>query len=128
MSILLNYSMWSELIMAVVGGSKSTVPVTPPPIIGLANGVAQSIVSLARGFGPLLGGYVSVVSVSRYDQISFLTFPSTDMVRVGTRKPVVLLRRVRDGRCGVFACNRPQLFHPLRCTFSAFWRGMVHTS
>jgi hypothetical protein len=35
------------------------VLVTPPPIIGLANGVAQSIVSLARGFGPLLGGYVS---------------------------------------------------------------------
>jgi len=31
---------------------------TPPPIIGLANGVAQSIVSLARGFGPLLGGYM----------------------------------------------------------------------
>lgn len=53
--------------MTAVGGSKSTVPVTPPPIIGLANGVAQSIVSLARGFGPLLGGYVSVVSVSRYD-------------------------------------------------------------
>jgi hypothetical protein len=24
----------------------------------MANGVAQSIVSLARGFGPLLGGYV----------------------------------------------------------------------
>lgn len=39
---------------------------TPPPIIGLANGVAQSIVSLARGFGPLLGGYVSAPSLSIY--------------------------------------------------------------
>jgi MFS family permease len=36
---------------------------TPPPIIGLANGVAQSIVSLARGFGPLLGGYMWSASV-----------------------------------------------------------------
>ncbi|KAI0251216.1 hypothetical protein BJV78DRAFT_1361764 [Lactifluus subvellereus] len=31
---------------------------TPPPVVGMANGVAQSIVSLARGFGPLLGGYL----------------------------------------------------------------------
>jgi len=31
---------------------------SPPPFVGLANGVAQSIVSLARGFGPLLGGYL----------------------------------------------------------------------
>jgi len=31
---------------------------SPPQIVGLSNGVAQSIVSLARGFGPLLGGYV----------------------------------------------------------------------
>jgi len=38
------------------------ISVTPPPIVGLANGVAQSIVSLARGFGPLLGGYVSAPS------------------------------------------------------------------
>lgn len=36
---------------------------TPPPIVGLANGVAQSIVSLARGFGPLLGGYIWSASV-----------------------------------------------------------------
>ncbi len=64
MSILLNYSTWSELSMAVVGDLNLLVPVTPPPIVGLANGVAQSIVSLARGFGPLLGGYVSAVSLS----------------------------------------------------------------
>ena len=112
MSILLNYSKWSELSTAVVEISISD-PVTPPPIIGLANGVAQSIVSLARGFGPLLGGYVS--AVSRYDQI-VLTLHSPDMVRDGTRKPVELLHRVRDSRCGVFACNRPQLFHPLKYT------------
>ncbi|KAH9036200.1 major facilitator superfamily domain-containing protein, partial [Lactarius pseudohatsudake] len=36
---------------------------SPPPVIGMANGVAQSIVSLARGFGPLLGGYVWSASV-----------------------------------------------------------------
>lgn len=94
---------------------------TPPPIIGLANGVAQSIVSLARGLGPLLGGYVSAVSL---DMIRFfLTSLSPDMVRDGTRKPVILLHRVRDSRFGVFACNRPQLFHPLKHTFSASWRG-----
>ncbi|CAK5261830.1 unnamed protein product [Mycena citricolor] len=36
---------------------------TPPPAIGLANGMAQSIVSLARCFGPVLGGYLWSVSV-----------------------------------------------------------------
>jgi hypothetical protein len=38
--------------------------VTPPHAVGFANGVAQSIVSLARCFGPVLGGYVSASSVS----------------------------------------------------------------
>ena len=32
---------------------------TPPNAVGFANGIAQSIVSLARCFGPVLGGYVS---------------------------------------------------------------------
>jgi hypothetical protein len=32
--------------------------VTPPNAVGIANGIAQSIVSLARCFGPVLGGYV----------------------------------------------------------------------
>ncbi|KAF9225966.1 hypothetical protein BS17DRAFT_777966 [Gyrodon lividus] len=31
---------------------------TPPAAVGFANGVAQSIVSLARCFGPILGGYL----------------------------------------------------------------------
>ncbi|KAG1747361.1 hypothetical protein EDB19DRAFT_1686930 [Suillus lakei] len=31
---------------------------TPPHAVGFANGVAQSIVSLARCFGPILGGYL----------------------------------------------------------------------
>jgi len=35
---------------------------TPPQAVGLANGVAQSIVSLARCFGPVLGGYLWAVS------------------------------------------------------------------
>lgn len=35
---------------------------TPPHAVGYANGVAQSIVSLARCFGPVLGGYVSIGS------------------------------------------------------------------
>jgi len=33
--------------------------VTPPDAVGYANGIAQSIVSLARCVGPVIGGYVS---------------------------------------------------------------------
>ena len=33
-------------------------PVSPPHVVGLANGLAQCIVSLARFVGPVLGGYV----------------------------------------------------------------------
>ncbi|KAI0042711.1 major facilitator superfamily MFS-1 [Auriscalpium vulgare] len=36
---------------------------SPPPVVGLANGIAQSIVSLARCFGPILGGYLWSTSV-----------------------------------------------------------------
>jgi hypothetical protein len=42
----------------LVGTQRVLASVSPPPVVGMANGVAQSIVSLARGFGPLLGGYV----------------------------------------------------------------------
>ncbi|KAH7912166.1 hypothetical protein BJ138DRAFT_1061588 [Hygrophoropsis aurantiaca] len=35
---------------------------TPPHAVGFANGIAQSIVSLARCFGPVLGGYLWAVS------------------------------------------------------------------
>jgi hypothetical protein len=62
-SILLNYSTWSEPFLRPFVNLNLPVQVTPPPIIGLANGVAQSIVSLARGFGPLLGGYVRAPSL-----------------------------------------------------------------
>lgn len=34
--------------------------VTPPHLVGYANGIAQSIVSLARFFGPIIGGLVRV--------------------------------------------------------------------
>ncbi|EJD40153.1 major facilitator superfamily MFS-1 [Auricularia subglabra TFB-10046 SS5] len=37
--------------------------VSPPHVVGLANGLAQSIVSLARFFGPILGGYLWSASV-----------------------------------------------------------------
>ena len=37
--------------------------VSPPHILGYANGVAQSIVSFARFLGPVLGGYVSKLLV-----------------------------------------------------------------
>ncbi|GJJ14933.1 hypothetical protein Clacol_009203 [Clathrus columnatus] len=37
--------------------------VSPPHIIGLANGLAQSIVSFARFAGPILGGYLWSLSV-----------------------------------------------------------------
>lgn len=36
---------------------------TPPNAVGLANGIAQSIVSLARCVGPVIGGYLWSVSV-----------------------------------------------------------------
>ncbi|XP_006463367.1 hypothetical protein AGABI2DRAFT_152546 [Agaricus bisporus var. bisporus H97] len=36
---------------------------TPPSAVGYANGIAQSIVSLARCLGPSLGGYVWAVSI-----------------------------------------------------------------
>jgi hypothetical protein len=36
---------------------------TPPSAVGYANGIAQSIVSLARCFGPVLGGYLWSISV-----------------------------------------------------------------
>ncbi|EIW78548.1 hypothetical protein CONPUDRAFT_138776 [Coniophora puteana RWD-64-598 SS2] len=35
---------------------------TPPHVVGFANGVAQSIVSLARCFGPIVGGYLWAAS------------------------------------------------------------------
>ncbi|KAF8965060.1 hypothetical protein BDZ97DRAFT_1757483 [Flammula alnicola] len=36
---------------------------TPPDAVGYANGIAQSIVSLARCVGPVIGGYLWAVSV-----------------------------------------------------------------
>ena len=36
------------------------VAVSPPHLLGYANGIAQSIVSFARFVGPILGGYVSI--------------------------------------------------------------------
>ncbi|RXW15886.1 hypothetical protein EST38_g9972 [Candolleomyces aberdarensis] len=41
------------------GGNLLLMIVTPPSAVGYANGIAQSIVSLARCVGPVIGGYVS---------------------------------------------------------------------
>lgn len=65
-SILLNYSTFpyyyshgycSEILLTNV-----RYTVTPPAAVGLANGIAQSIVSLARCIGPILGGFLWSVS------------------------------------------------------------------
>ncbi|EJU02446.1 major facilitator MFS-1 [Dacryopinax primogenitus] len=45
---------------------------SPPPVVGLANGLAQSVVSLSRFIGPILGGYIWSVSVQ--DHASGYTF------------------------------------------------------
>lgn len=58
-SILLNYSKFQcspfSARIVIIG----IFVVTPPSAVGYANGIAQSIVSLARCFGPVLGGLVS---------------------------------------------------------------------
>jgi len=77
----------------------------------MANGVAQSIVSLARGFGPLLGGYVRSVTRA-FLMHDFLTlFPA--LVCISTREPIGLLHRVPDGRFGMRASGLPHLLYPL---------------
>ena len=41
------------------------LPVSPPHLLGYANGIAQSIVSFARFVGPVLGGYVrNILSIT----------------------------------------------------------------
>lgn len=42
---------------------------SPPHVVGLANGLAQSTVSFARFFGPVIGGAVSVFSISTDESI-----------------------------------------------------------
>ena len=54
----LQYAIWASFRRRPCDLKVCLITVSPPQIIGLSNGVAQSIVSLARGFGPLLGGYV----------------------------------------------------------------------
>ena len=59
----MNYSTRSELVLWMLK-TNLFFSVSPPPVVGIANGVAQSIVSLARGFGPLLGGYVRSITAA----------------------------------------------------------------
>jgi hypothetical protein len=48
---------------AVVLPVPDLITVSPPHVVGYANGIAQSIVSLARFCGPVLGGLVRVIFV-----------------------------------------------------------------
>ena len=41
--------------------------VTPPNAVGYANGIAQSMASLARCIGPVVGGYVSRSVIFLFD-------------------------------------------------------------
>jgi len=47
---------------------------SPPHVNGLANGVAQSIVSLARFIGPILGGYLWSASIENGPNGYFWSF------------------------------------------------------
>ena len=84
---------------------------TPPAAVGFANGAAQSIVSLARCLGPILGGYVSV-------PFSFPLFSDADMTcaalvgehagrSVGVPARIPSMWRGVCDRCGT------QLFDPI---------------
>lgn len=63
---------------------------TPPHAVGLANGVAQSIVSLARCFGPVLGGYVSLrpSSVVVVSSLIDVCFSCGQLARRTTRRDI----------------------------------------
>ncbi|KZV63332.1 major facilitator superfamily MFS-1 [Peniophora sp. CONT] len=47
---------------------------SPPPIVGLANGVAQSIISFARIAGPLFGGYIWATALEGNPSGYFIPF------------------------------------------------------
>lgn len=51
---------------------------SPPHVVGLANGLAQSTVSFARFFGPVIGGGVSTRSIPK-------GIPRTDQLSSGRR-------------------------------------------
>jgi hypothetical protein len=64
--------------MSIFGGSPRFLSVTPPDAVGYANGFGQSVVSLARCVGPVIGGYVGYSDSSttdfRIDILSRLRF------------------------------------------------------
>jgi hypothetical protein len=47
---------------------------SPPPVVGLANGLAQSLVSLGRFVGPIIGGGLWSTSISGNPQGYFFPF------------------------------------------------------
>ena len=62
---------------------------TPPNAVGYANGIAQSIVSLARCVGPVIGGYVSSKTLDELHLLTCITNSygraAFKMVLLGTR-------------------------------------------
>ncbi|KAF8800610.1 major facilitator superfamily MFS-1 [Phlegmacium glaucopus] len=47
---------------------------TPPSVVGYANGIAQSMASLARCLGPVIGGYLWAISVEDHPSGYYLGF------------------------------------------------------
>lgn len=52
-TVLLNYRMYLYLLSLIMLMASLTTLVSPPHAVGLANGLAQSVVSLARFLGPV---------------------------------------------------------------------------
>jgi hypothetical protein len=91
--------------------------VTPPNAVGYANGIAQSIVSLARCVGPVIGGYVRFSSF-------FFCIPYTEIVflALGRECPRWTIRVLLRLRClcrGVRPHSSTKLLDPLEVFF--FW-------
>ena len=53
--------------------------VTPPSAVGYANGIAQSMASLARCIGPVVGGYVSWSGILFFSDFVLLNVFSLDV-------------------------------------------------
>ena len=100
---------------------------SPPSAVGYANGIAQSIVSLARCVGPVIGGYVSLRSLlflSRTVLTSSGLWVNAALVCERARPSIRVLPRVRHLRGSLCLDSCPELPHsvnvgqrpPVLCT------------